>query len=305
MSCIVTGGSGMVGQHLRELLPDAIYLSTNTCDLTRYEDVNALFHEYKPDTVVHLAAKVGGILQNIASPADFYDVNTQINSNTLIAAKEHGVRNFLAVLSTCMYPDTVDSYPMTESDIHLGPPAAANFSYAYTKRCMAVQIDAYNRQHGLDYNYVIPCNLYGENDNFEDSNKSHFVTALIKKIIDAEKACEKRIELFGTGKPMRQFMHTADLARVIKVILDKGITDSFNVAPPEQNYSIDQMARMTLEVLGKTDWQVYYDSGKPDGQYRKDVSSAKMISLLGDFEFTGFKEGVLRVYNKIKLEYGK
>ena len=273
MSCIVTGGSGMVGQHLRELLPDAIYLSTNTCDLTRYEDVNALFHEYKPDTVVHLAAKVGGILQNIASPADFYDVNTQINSNTLIAAKEHGVRNFLAVLSTCMYPDTVDSYPMTESDIHLGPPAAAN--------------------------------LYGENDNFEDSNKSHFVTALIKKIIDAEKACEKRIELFGTGKPMRQFMHTADLARVIKVILDKGITDSFNVAPPEQNYSIDQMARMTLEVLGKTDWQVYYDSGKPDGQYRKDVSSAKMISLLGDFEFTGFKEGVLRVYNKIKLEYGK
>ncbi len=294
----------MVGRHLKEVLPNLIYMSSKDCDLTDLKSVEAYFDKEKPDGVIHLAAKVGGILQNMSSPAVFYDKNIQINSNTLIAAKNSGVQRFLAVLSTCMYPDVVDKYPMTEEDVHKGPPAQANFSYAYTKRCMAVQIDAYNKQYGLEYNYVIPCNLYGENDNFEDSNKSHFITALIKKIIDSEQRGENKISLFGSGKPMRQFMHSSDLANVIKKMIEEDITDSFNIAPPNQNYSIHEMATMTLETLGKDDWIIEYDSEKPDGQFRKDVSSEKMMDCLGEYKFIEFKNGVKRVYNAIKEAYG-
>ena len=304
MKYIVTGGSGMVGRHLQELMPDLIYLSSSDCDLTNELQVNKLFKDYKPDGVIHLAARVGGILENMAYPADFYDQNIKINSNVLIAAREHKVQNFLAILSTCMYPDVVDAYPMSEDDVHKGPPAQANFSYAYTKRCMAVQIDAYNKQDNLNYNYLIPCNLYGEHDNFGNSNKSHFITALIQKIIDAENNGSAEICLFGTGRPMRQFMHTEDLAKVIKKVVEERITESFNVAPPEHNYSIDQMARIALEALGKKYWNIVYDSEKPDGQYRKDVSCEKMVNCIGDFRFTTLQEGVLRVYNSIKSTNG-
>ncbi len=304
MKYIVTGGSGMVGRHLKEVMPNLIYMSSKDCDLTDLKSVEAYFKREKPHGVIHLAAKVGGILQNMSSPAVFYDKNIQINSNTLIAARNIGVQRFLAVLSTCMYPDVADQYPMTEEDVHKGPPAQANFSYAYTKRCMAVQIDAYNKQYGLKYNYVIPCNLYGENDNFEDSNKSHFITALIKKIIESEQRGENKISLFGSGKPMRQFMHSSDLANVIKKMIEEDITDSFNIAPPNQNYSIHEMATMTLEALGKDDWAIEYDSEKPDGQFRKDVSSEKMMHCLGEYDFIEFKSGVERVYNAIKEAHG-
>ena len=290
----------MVGRHLRQIMPDLTYLSSRDCDLTSEKEANSLLRREKPDGIIHLAAKVGGILQNINYPADFYDKNIKMNSNLLIGAREYGVKNFLAILSTCIYPDTVDNYPMTEQDVHRGPPAIANFSYAYTKRCMAVQIDAYNKQDNLDYNYLIPCNLYGEYDNFNDVNKSHFITALIKKIIDAELKGENKITLFGSGKPMRQFMHTADLARVIKKMIEEDIKESFNVAPPEQNYSIDQMARIVLKSLNKEDWKIEYDSKKPDGQFRKDVSCDKMLKHLGDFKFTALQDGVVRVYNNIK-----
>tara|TARA_Y100000593_G_scaffold27877_1_gene55667 strand:+ start:6360 stop:7277 length:918 start_codon:yes stop_codon:yes gene_type:complete len=303
MRYIVTGGSGLLGGHLREIMPELIYLSSRDCDLTNQAAVKSLFEEIKPDGVVHLAAKVGGILQNRDFPADFFDANIQMNSNTLIAARDTGVKKFLAILSTCMYPDVLDTYPMTEEDVHKGPPAQANLSYAYTKRSMSVHIDACNKQYGLNYNYLIPCSLYGEHDNFDDSNKSHFITALIKKIVDAERRGDKKITLFGTGKPLRQFMHSSDLARVIKKVVEENITENFNVAPPNQNLSIDDMARIALRLSGNEDWTIEYDSTKPDGQFRKDVSCDKMIKCLGDFQFTNFEEGLRRLYENIKLKY--
>jgi len=300
MTVLVTGGSGMVGRHLQDIAPDYIYLSSADCDLTSYKEVDLLMKKYQPTAVIHLAAKVGGILQNMKFPADFYDLNIAMNTNVLKAARDNKVNKFLSILSTCMYPNVVETYPLTEEDVHKGPPAQANFSYAYTKRCMAVQIDAYNQQLGCDYNYLIPCNLYGEYDNFDDSDKMHFVTALINKIITAENNNEKSITLFGSGTPLRQFMYSGDLAKVIKLVMDNDIKESFNVAPTNQNYSIDQMARMTLDALNKKDWTIEYDSTKPDGQFRKDVSNLKMLNNIADFKFTEFSDGVVKVYNKIK-----
>ena len=300
---LVTGGTGMVGTYLKEILPDAKYIGSKDCDLTDVKQVNELWGDFKPTNVVHLGAKVGGIVENLQYPADFYEINTIMNTNVLRVSRKHNVMRLTGILSTCMYPDVVETYPMTEDNIHDGPPSFANFSYGFTKRSLSVGIDAYNKQHGTNWNYLIPCNLYGEYDHFEDPEKCHFITALIRKIIDAENNGEENITLFGTGSPLRQFMHASDLARVIKIVTENDITESFNVATPEEN-SIKDMATITLDALDKN-MGVVFDSDKPDGQYRKTVSCDKMMSLISDFEFTKLKDGVVKVYNEVEKVYGK
>jgi len=289
---LVTGGTGMVGRHLQELLPDSIYIGSNI-DLRDWITVDTLFDKIKPTHVIHLAAKVGGIQDNIAKPAEYFDDNILMNTNVLKASKLYNVKRFVGILSTCIYPDTVESYPMNEEDLFLGPPAITNFSYGYAKRCLAVQINAYNKQYKTKYNYLIPCNLYSELDNFEHGNKMHFITALLKKI----KESDGTLNLLGTGNPLRQFMYSGDLARVIKEVVDKDITENFNVAP-DYNYSINEMAEAALESLGK-DYKIVYSKPELDGQYRKDVSSEKLKTILPNFEFTSLKKGMKMVYDKI------
>jgi GDP-L-fucose synthase len=248
-----------------------------------------------PTHVIHLAAKVGGIQDNIAKPAEYFDDNILINTHILRASLKHKVKRFIGILSTCIYPDFGDlpMYPMLEKDMLLGPPAPTNFEYAYAKRCLAVQIEAYNTQYGTKYNYLTPCNLYSEYDNFDNKNKMHFITALLKKI----KMSKETLNLLGTGKPLRQFMYAGDFARVIKEVIDKDITDSFNVAP-SHNKSINDMAKNTLTYL-KKDLKIKYSNPELDGQYRKDVSNEKMLTYLPNFKFTSFEEGIKKVYSKI------
>lgn len=303
---LVTGGTGMVGKYLQDILPadpNTIYIGSKDCDLTDSSQVDAMWNKVRPTNVIHLGAKVGGIIENLASPADFYNQNTLLNTNVLMMSKKYNVERFTAILSTCMYPDVVENYPMTENDLHLGPPANANFSYGFTKRSLSVGINAYNTQYKTKYNYLVPCNLYGEYDHFDDPEKCHFITALIRKIIDSENDGRNEITLFGTGAPLRQFMHASDLARTIKLVIERDITESFNVATPEEN-TIKDMATITLDALNKN-MGVIFDTDKPDGQIRKTVSSDKMESILGDFEFTKLKDGVLKVYNKVIEKYGK
>lgn len=292
MKLLITGGSGAVGKHLQEILPDAFYVNS-TYDLRDWLAAEDLFETYKPTHVVHLAAKVGGIKDNINKPAEYFNDNILINTHIINMCRMYNVKRFVGILSTCIYPDTVKSYPMTENDLFLGPPTSTNFSYGYAKRCLAVHIDAHNKQYGTKYNYLIPCNLYSEYDNFNNKNKMHFVTALLKKIKDSN----QELNLLGTGKPLRQFMYAGDLAKVIKEIINKDITDSFNVATPE-NLSINEMANIALKTLNK-DLKIQYSNPELDGQYRKDVSSELMLSYIPDFKFTSFEEGIKKVYNKI------
>ena len=293
MKILVTGGSGMVGKHLQEIIPDAIYISSKQGDLRDIKYTSWLFSCYEPDVVIHLAAKVGGIQDNIKYPADYFDDNVLINTNVLKSCHKYNVKQFIGIISTCAYPDVVSSYPMTEKDLFSGPPAKTNFSYGFAKRSLAVQIEAYNKQYGTNYSYLIPSNLYSEHDDFTNEPKMHFITALLHKI----KNSKGTIELLGDGTPLRQFMYAGDFARVIKKVIDKNITESFNVACPE-NYSIDKMARICLEELG-FDYKINYLNNNLNGQYRKDVSSEKMMSLLPDFKFTSFNKGIKHVYNLI------
>jgi GDP-L-fucose synthase len=293
---LVTGGSGMVGKSLQKLMPDAIYISSKDYNLTNEVEVKKMFEKYKPNKVVHLAARVGGIIDNIENPHDYYIENVKMNTYMVEQSFKYGVKQFIGVLSTCIYPDGVPSYPMTEEDLHLGPPTITNFSYGYSKRSFAVQIDALNKQYGTKYQYLIPCNLYGENDKM--GHNSHFVAALLEKIFKAKSENKNEIVLFGTGKPLRQFMHSDDLAWVINECLSKNIYESFNVASKE-NLSIKEMAEKTLKVLNLEHFKISFDTSKPDGQFRKDVSINKLNSLLPNFNSLIFEKGIKQVYDKI------
>ena len=283
----------MVGQHLQDILPNAIFIGSSI-DLRDWITVDSLFNKIKPTRVIHLAAKVGGIQENIEKQAEFFDDNILMNTHVLRASKIHNVKRFTGILSTCVYPDVVENYPMKEEDMFLGPPAKTNFSYGYAKRCLAVQIDSYNKQYGTKYNYLIPCNLYSELDNFEHGTKMHFITALLKKI----KESDGTLNLLGTGKPLRQFMYSGDLASVIKEVIDRDITENFNVAP-DYNYSINEMAVLALECFNK-ECKIIYSKPELDGQYRKDASSSRMLNLIPEFQFTTFEEGIKNVWEKIQ-----
>jgi len=216
-----------------------------------------------------------------------------MNTHILRASLQFKVKRLTGILSTCIYPDTVENYPMKEEDMFLGPPAISNFSYGYAKRCMAVQIDAYNKQYNTEYNYLTPCNLYSEHDNFNNESKMHFMTALLKKI----KSSTNTLNLLGTGKPLRQFMYAGDLARVIKEVIDKDITDSFNVATSE-NLSINEMANISLKVLNKK-LKINYSKPELDGQFRKDACNKKLLNNIPNFKFTNFEEGIKKIYSNI------
>ena len=296
---LVTGGSGLVGQHLQDILSEAVYISSRDYDLTDLQQVRDMMLEYNPNVVIHLAAKVGGIKDNINYPVDYLEENVMMNTNVLKACHEFDVEKVIAILSTCIYPDVVETYPMKEEDLFNGPPTETNFSYGFAKRCMAAHIDSYRKQYDKKWSYLIPCNLYGEYDKYEEHH-SHFVSALIKKIYEAEDS----IELWGTGKPLRQFMYGGDLARVIKYMIDNDVVGSFNVAP-EWVHSINNLAEIGKKACLKEKLVVNYDSTKPDGQFRKDVDSSKLLSVLKDFKFTTLEEGIKKVYDNFSKRHDR
>jgi len=256
-----------------------------------------MLEKYKPDIVVHLAVRVGGIVDNMTNPVDYYENNVLMNTNVLKACHEHNVDRVIAMATSCSYPNVVESYPMTEDTLFDGRPPYDNFSYAMSKRAMVSHIDAYVKQYNKRWCYLMPCNLYGEHDKYEEHH-SHFISALIKKIHQSKDT----IEIWGSGKPLRQFMHAEDLARVIKYMIDNDIVDNFNVAP-NFNYSIEEMTKIGLKACGKEDLKIIYDNTKPDGQYRKDIDSSKLLSVLEGFEFTSLEEGIRRVYDNFSERY--
>ncbi len=308
MIVLVTGGTSTVGKHLKKILhplTQAIYHNSNICDLSNYDQTLKTIREISPDIIVHLAGVVGGIQDNINRPVDYIEQNLLINTNVIKAAYAVGTKRLITLSSTCAYPDKLDNYPMIEEDMFKGAPTLTNFGYAYSKRCMISLIEAYNKQYNTRYCYITPSNLYSELDTHKNT-KAHYVTALLNKIIEQEKVGGTTIQLLGTGKPLRQFTYAGDIAAIIKVMILDNIDKSFNVSNPE-TYTINELATITLEILGKQDWKIVYDSPELDGQFRKDVSIAKMKKYLPDFEFTKFADGIKRVYieKKKQLQHEK
>ena len=294
---LVTGGTGQVGSELGALIPHATFVSTKDCDLLVKKNVMEMILDLKPDIVIHTAARVGGIIDNIAHQSEYYSENVLMDTNLIDSCLSANVGKFIGILSTCAYPDVASSYPMKESEMHNGIPSSSNLSYGIAKRGMAVYIDAIRNQYKLQYCYVIPCNLYGVHDKFNE--KSHFIGALLMKIYQAQQENRRNIVLFGTGSPLRQVLYAKDLARVIVEMVESGNYENFNVASNE-NLSINDYAQSILRGLGFTDWTITYDSAMPDGQYRKDVDSEKFMKLFPHFEFTPLLTGINEVYQSLQ-----
>ena len=293
---LVTGGTGLVGTYLKKILPEATYVSSKDYNLLDKKDVQRMFSDIKPRKIIHLAARVGGVHHNIQEPVKYFEENLLMNTFVLQESFLNKVESFLGMLSSCIYPNDVKNYPIKEENLLEGAPHQDLFSYSYAKRCLAIQIDAYNKKYNTKYNYLIPCNLYGEYDKF-DPIEGHFVGALIEKIINAKKSRSKSIEIFGDGTPYRQFMHARDLAQIIKMTILKNIFLSFNVAA-EENYTIKKIVEIALEACNIQNLNIYFDKSKPNGQLRKDIDITNLKKLFPDFTPINLIDGIKEIYNK-------
>jgi len=300
MNILVTGGSGLIGTYLKEILPDATYVSSKDFNLINQEEVSLMFKKIKPTTVIHLAALVGGNHHNIQEPVKYFEENILMNTFMLRESFKNNVKHFTGILSSCIYPDEINEFPIKEDKLLIGAPHKDLFSYSYAKRCMAIQIDMYNKKHETKYNYLIPCNLYGEFDKF-DPIKGHFVGALIEKLINAKKKSEKTITLFGDGTPFRQFMHAKDVANIIKMMIVNNKFHNMNIATKE-NYTVDAIAKIALRACDAENISIIYDKNKPNGQMRKDIEISKLNTYFPKFLPIKLEEGIKEIYQKRILE---
>lgn len=298
MKVLVTGGSGLVGSAIKQVqdeFPDyELYApSSEDYNLLDYLETQEMMYNFKPDSVVHLAANVGGLYKNMNQKPSMFDHNIIMNMNIVRACYDHDVNRLIGYLSTCIFPDK-SSYPINESQLHDGPPHSSNDAYAYAKRMLQVQCDAYNSTHGTNYGCIIPTNVYGRNDNYHLED-SHVIPGLIHRCYLA-KLYNEPFVVRGTGKVLRQFIHAADLARATLKLLPVLNKDTVIVAGDECEVTIQQVATMIAEQFDYVD-HITFDASYSDGQYKKTADNSKFKTLAPDFEFQSLDTGIADTVN--------
>lgn len=284
---LVTGGSGFVGKRLKLIKPDWTYMSSKDCDLTNKEQVREYMQRKKPDAVVHLAARVGGIKEASQNQSEFFYLNTLINLNVIHESYKAGIKRVLSCLSTCVFPDINESYPMTEADLLKGEPTKTNYCYGYAKRNLYIQSKWYSKEYGVCYNTFTPSNIYGPDNKF-DFEKGHLISSMIKKFDEAQPG--DTITFWGTGHPLRQHLYVDDLVCLIPTLLEKHIDDMPLIVAPDENLSIKEIVETYREIENKS-VNVEFNN-KLDGQYRKDGSNKNLLKLVKGFEFTSLRDGL-------------
>jgi GDP-L-fucose synthase len=294
---LVTGGYGLVGSGF--IKPNFIPISSSESDLRIRGDVDNIFKTVKFDSVIHCAGKVGGLGGNMNNKGQFFYDNIMINTNVIESARVHGIKNLVAFLSTCIFPDKVE-YPLTESKIHLGPPHFSNDAYAYAKRMADIQIRAYKEQYGLNYKSVIPTNIYGPNDNYDIVN-GHVIPSLIHKCYLAREN-KTDFEIWGTGKPLREFIFSKDVAKLTEWVLDNYTESEPIILSTSEEISIKEIVGIIVELMnfkGNVTW----NTDKPDGQFRKPSDNSKIKSYLPDFKFTPLYDGLKETIEYFEKNY--
>ena len=295
MKTLVTGGYGMVGSAMET----QIKLSREICDLTNPKQTEALFRTIRPDGVIHCAGKVGGIGGNSNYKGEYFYDNLMINTNVIEASRKAGVKNLVAFLSTCVFPDNV-SYPLTVDQVHSGEPHESNYPYAYAKRMADVQIRAYREQYGLNYSSIIPSNIYGPNDNFSLEH-GHVMPMLIHKLYLAKKN-KTDFTVWGSGKPLREFIYSKDIAKIAEWALFNYEGTEPLIVSGDEEISIKDLVGILVDEF-KFKGKVVFDKTKPDGQLRKPSDNSKIKELLPDFEYTPFEQGIKETVNWFKENY--
>ena len=299
---LITGGTGLVGSSIREISDtfynyDFIFVSTRDCNLISFADCNKLFEKVKPDYVIHLAACVGGLYKNMSQPIKMLEDNLLININVLKCAKNHLVDKLIACLSTCVFPDNI-SGKINESMLNDGPPHSSNEGYSYAKRLLEFQCRTYNEQYLTNFICIIPTNIYGPNDNF-NLQDSHVIPALIHNCYLA-KQNNKIFSVKGTGKPLRQFIYSKDLAKIIMEILLTYKLNESMIISPTQEYSIMEVAKI---INSHFENKITTCPEFADGQFSKTADNSKLLDFLPNFKFTDLHTGILETVNWFKLNY--
>ncbi|XP_071442098.1 GDP-L-fucose synthase [Hetaerina americana] len=295
---LVTGGTGLVGRaieynilHEKPANEAWIFLGSKDGDLSDREQTRAVFSKHQPTHVIHLAAMVGGLFHNMAHNLDFLRNNILINDNVLHASYVSGVKKVVSCLSTCIFPDKT-TYPIDETMVHNGPPNDTNFGYSYAKRLIDVQNRGYHEQYGMNYTSVIPCNVFGPYDNF-NLDHAHVIPALMRKVHAAKLENKPTVQVLGTGKPLRQFIYSRDLGKLIiwtlreypevkPIILSVGEEDEVSIKD----------AAVAIKEAFSYEGSLVFDTSAADGQFKKTASNAKLRKYLPGFQFTPFSEAI-------------
>ena len=290
----ITGGKGFLGKHLIRKFQERDFHNIAIVDLPDYnlvgpEDVKRLYDETRPDIVVHLAAKVGGIGFNQENPASLFYDNLMMGVQLIHEGYLRRIEKFVAIGTICAYPKFTP-VPFKEENLWNGYPEETNAPYGLAKKMMLVQSQAYRQQYGFNSIFLLPVNLYGPGDNF-DPRSSHVIPALIKKCADAIENHEDEITVWGTGQATREFFFVEDAAAAIVLA-----TESYNKSEPVNigpgfEISIKDLVALIAELTdfkGKITW----DPTKPDGQPRRMLDTTRAFQEFGFKAKTGFREGL-------------
>jgi GDP-L-fucose synthase len=291
---LVTGASGFLGKHVVERLKQGnpewiITPSHSELDLLDTDSIYDMLGLYKPDIIIHLAAKCGGIGANQKSPGMFFYQNLKMGMELIEAAHFFNVGKFVQVGTVCSYPKYCPA-PFKEDDIWNGYPEETNAPYGIAKKALLVQAQAYRQQYGFNAIYVVPVNLYGPGDNFDPSS-SHVIPALIKKMMDAKDVGETNVSIWGTGRATREFLYVKDAAEGIVLAAEKyDGADPVNLGNGME-ISIEYLVHAVAHATGYHG-EITYDTTKPDGQPRRLLDTNRALKEFGFEAKTPFIQGL-------------
>ena len=292
----VTGGKGFLGSHLLKNLANHGCRYVKIADLPEYnltniDDIRRMYEETKPEIVIHLAAKVGGIGFNQNNPAELFFDNLIMGAQLIHEAYLYKIEKFVALGTICAYPKFMP-VPFKEEDIWNGYPEETNAPYGLAKKMMLVQSQAYRQQYSFNSIFLLPVNLYGPGDNF-DPRSSHVIPALIKKCFDAIDANADKIEVWGTGLATREFFYVEDAAEAIYLA-----TKLYNKSEPVNIGSgfeicIKKLAGLIAQLTGFKG-NIIWDQSKPDGQPRRFLDTTRALKEFGFKAETVFQVGLTK-----------
>lgn len=294
-SVMVTGGNGFLGRHvvrrLRERGASVFVADTNRYDLRDLEDIRCALKDVKPQMVIHLAARVGGIGANREHPAEFLYDNLMMGVPLLHECWAAGVAKFVALGTICCYPKFTP-VPFREEDLWNGYPEETNAPYGLAKKMLLVQSQAYRQQYGFNSIFIMPVNLYGPGDNFDPAS-SHVIPALIKKCVEARDRGEVSIEVWGDGTPTREFLYVEDAALGILLAAERyNQSDPVNLGSAFE-ISIRDLVQMIARLTGFKG-ELVWDTSKPNGQPRRKLDTSRAKERFGFEAQTPFEEGLRR-----------
>ena len=293
---LVTGHTGLAGNaifsHLQLHFENVYGMSSAELDLRDREKVLRVLSELKPNIVINAAAIVGGILANRNSPVRFLSENLQLQTNLIDAAHQANVEKFIFLGSSCIYPRDTPQ-PITEEQILEGPLEKTNEAYAIAKIAGVKLIDAYNSEFGYNWVSLMPSNLYGPFDTFDRLN-GHVIPSLFAKIEQARSMGNDSVELWGTGSPLREFLHSHDLAVAVRVIIQNPTNYSILNVGSGVNISIQDLATLIAKVVGYAG-QLRFNPSFPDGTLQKLMNSSRMREL-GWEPTISLEDGLCKTY---------